>query len=112
MSLRPEAVRDQLSKRGISMEIQDICHSKLDIKFHSQRPNLITQFLIENSYNGNIPGGGRQPLNGASKNSSWIIVFKLGLNNWEISQQMMNKWEEISVREQHEQKQGGKILAD
>lgn len=112
MPLRPEAVRDQLSKRGISMEIQDTCHMNFDIEFHSQWPNLITQFLIENSYNGNIPGRGRQPLNGVSKNSPWITVFKLGLNNWEISQQMMKRWEEISVTEQHEQKQGGKNMAD
>lgn len=40
------------------------------------------------------------------------VLFNLGLDNWEVSQQMMMRWDEVSLRQQHEQKQGGENLAD
>lgn len=56
----------------------------------------------------------------AEKTSEWgsqelilgQLVFKLGLDSWEDFQHMVMRREEVSLREQHEQKQGDETLAD
>lgn len=86
--LRPEAFRDQHSRRGISLETQDTCHMHFDVKFHSQGPiwspgswlKATITFLQEAD---SLWKG--QP--GATHGLVGEVIFNLGLNNWKVSKQ-------------------------